>query len=580
MSQIEKNRHSLAHILACAVKELYPKALLGMGPAIENGFYYDFDNVKISKEDFEKIEEKMHSLIKQSLSFEMQNFSKEEARKIFKDEPYKLELINDIEGDTVSVYKSGNFVDLCNGPHIKNSEEISLNSFKLDRVAGAYFKGLEENKMLQRIYGLAFEKKEELDNFLKEREEAEKRDHRKIGKALKLFMFDDEVGQGLPLYLPKGGMLRHLLMNFAMDTYLQNGYEVVSTPHIAREDLWERSGHLKFYKDDMYGPLSVDEKNYRLKPMNCPFHVKMYNSEIRSYRDLPIRWAEMGTVYRYEKSGELHGLTRPRGFTQDDAHIICAKNQLEEEIIKALEITRYIYRTLKMEDLIFKLSVRDPENLDKYFGENSEWKEAENGLKKALSAFSSSEYELDEGGAAFYAPKIDIDAVDAVGRRWQLSTIQVDFNLTSRFKMTYIDENGQEQTPFMIHRALLGSIERFLGVYIEHTKGEFPLWLSPEQMWIIPVSEKSSEYANKIYSSLKKELLRVKLQDSSETLSKTIRNGELQKVPYLLIIGEKEKTSNSVSVRYRGKDEGILPIEDFLKRIEEELKIDREIIKK
>lgn len=579
MDQLEKNRHSLAHILAHAVKELYPEAIFGMGPAIENGFYYDFDNVKISEEDFKKIEEKMRNLISKNLSFEKQVISKEEAKDIFKNEPYKLELIEDIEGETVSVYKSGDFTDLCSGPHVENSKEIPLDSFKLDRVAGAYFKGSEENKMLQRVYGLAFLKKEELDDFLLKREEAEKRDHRKIGKNLKLFMFDDEVGQGLPLYLPKGGMLRHLLMNFALDTYLQNGYEVVSTPHIAREDLWERSGHLKFYKDDMYGPLTVDEKNYRLKPMNCPFHVKMYKSEIRSYRDLPIRWAEMGTVYRYEKSGELHGLTRPRGFTQDDAHIICAKEQLEEEIIKALQITRYIYRTLKMEDLIFKLSVRDPENLDKYFGEDADWKEAESGLKKALSVFTPS-HELDEGGAAFYAPKIDIDAVDAVGRRWQLSTIQVDFNLTSRFEMTYVDENGKEQTPFMIHRALLGSIERFLGVYIEHTKGEFPLWLSPEQIWIIPVSEKSLDYAKEVYSSLKKELLRVKLQDSSETLSKAIRNGELQKIPYLLVVGEKEKTTNSVSVRYRGKDEGVLSTEEFLKRVKEELEIDREIVKK
>jgi threonyl-tRNA synthetase len=580
MDQLEKNRHSLAHILAHVVKDLYPEALFGMGPAIENGFYYDFDNVKISDEDFQKIEKKMRDLISQGIPFERESVSKEEAKEIFKKEPYKLELINDIEEDVVSIYKSGNFTDFCSGPHVENSKEISLDSFKLDRVAGAYFKGSEENKMLQRIYGLAFLKKEELDNFLEKREEAEKRDHRKIGKALKLFMFDDEVGQGLPLYLPKGGMLRHVLMNFAMDTYLQNGYEIVSTPHIAREDLWERSGHLKFYKDDMYGPLTVDEKNYRLKPMNCPFHVKMYKSEIRSYRDLPIRWAEMGTVYRYEKSGELHGLTRPRGFTQDDAHIICAKEQLEKEIISALEITRYIYRTLKMEDLIFKLSVRDPENLDKYFGEDSEWKEAESGLKKALSLFSPSGYELDEGGAAFYAPKIDIDAVDALGRRWQLSTIQVDFNLTSRFEMTYIDENGKEQTPFMIHRALLGSIERFLGVYIEHTLGNFPLWLSPEQIWIIPISEKSLDYAKEVYFSLKKEFLRVKLQETSDTLSKTIRNGELQKIPYLLVVGEKEKASSSVSVRYRGKDEGVLTTQDFLQRAKEELKIDREIVKK
>ncbi len=522
----------------------------------------------------------MRELIKENIPFERQIITKKEAGKLFKDEPYKIELLKDIEGEEVVIYKSGDFIDLCSGPHVENTNEIPLDSFKLDRTAGAYFKGSEENKMLQRIYGLAFETKEELDDYLEKREEAEKRDHRKIGKTLSLFMFDEEVGQGLPLYLPKGGMLRYLLINFAMETYLQNGYETVSTPHIAREDLWERSGHLKFYKDDMYGPLSVDDKNYRLKPMNCPFHVKMYKSEIRSYRDLPIRWAEMGTVYRYEKSGELHGLTRPRGFTQDDAHIICAKDQLEKEIISALEITRYIYRTLKMENLIFKLSVRDPENLEKYFGENNAWEEAEGALKKALSIFSPSGYELDEGGAAFYAPKIDIDAVDAMGRRWQLSTIQVDFNLTSRFEMTYIDEEGKEQTPFMIHRALLGSIERFLGVYIEHTLGNFPLWLSPEQMWIIPVSKKSSDYAKEVFDTLKRENFRVKLQDSSETLSKTVRNGEIQKIPYLLVIGEKEQTTNSVSIRYHGKDEGGVSLQDFLKRIQEEIKIDKEIVKK
>jgi len=577
---LEKSRHSLAHIMAHAVKSIFKEASLGMGPAISNGFYYDFDNINLKEEDLQKIEEKMRELIKQNIPFEKQTIDKKEAEKLFKDEPYKIELLKDIEGEEVVIYKSGDFIDLCSGPHVENTKEISSDSFKLDRTAGAYFKGSEENKMLQRIYGLAFETKEELIDYLEKREEAERRDHRKIGKTLGLFMFDEEVGQGLPLYLPKGGMLRYLLINFAMETYLQNGYETVSTPHIAREELWERSGHLKFYKDDMYGPLSVDDKNYRLKPMNCPFHVKMYKSEIRSYRDLPIRWAEMGTVYRYEKSGELHGLIRPRGFTQDDAHIICAKDQLEQEIISALEITRYIYRTLKMEDLILKFSVRDPKNLEKYFGENDAWEEAEGTLKKALSIFSPSGYELDEGGAAFYAPKIDIDAVDAMGRRWQLSTIQVDFNLTSRFEMTYIDEEGKEQIPFMIHRALLGSIERFLGVYIEHTLGNFPLWLSPEQIWVIPVSKKSADYAKEVFNTLKKENFRIKLKDSSETLSKTVRNGEIQKIPYLLVVGEKEKAASSVSVRYHGKDEGVVSLQEFLERIQKEIKIDKEIIKK
>lgn len=570
---MEKKRHSLAHILAEAVKELYPQATLGMGPATENGFYYDFDNITIREEDLSRIEEKMREIIEKGVKFEKKIVTKEEARKLFSNEPYKLELIKEIESNEVSVYKSGKFTDLCEGPHIKNSKEIDPESFKLDRTAGAYFKGSENNPMLQRIYGLAFSSKKELQEFIEKREEAERRDHRKIGKDLGLFMFDEEVGQGLPLYLPKGAMLRHLLMEFAMDTYLQNGYEIVSTPHIAREDLWERSGHLKFYKDDMYGPLSVDEKNYRLKPMNCPFHVKMYNSATRSYRELPIRWAEMGTVYRYEKSGELHGLTRPRAFTQDDAHIICQKDQLKEEILGALRITDYIYNALGMKDLIFKLSVRDPDNPDNYFGKDDDWKEAENSLKEALSSFSSSGYELDEGGAAFYAPKIDIDAIDAMGRKWQLSTIQIDFNLPYRFEMSYIDKEGKEKTPFMIHRALLGSIERFLGVYIEHTKGKFPAWLSPEQAWIIPVSEKSNDYAAEIHEKLRKNRIRTVLKKEGETLSKTIRNGEMQKIPFLLVVGEKEKEEGSVSVRYHGNDEGMVSLENFIERLKKETMI-------
>ncbi len=574
-NNMEKMRHSLAHILAKAVKDLYPQVRLGIGPAIESGFYYDFDSLNIKEENLPKIEKKMKELIKQGITFEKSTVSKRKARELFKNEPYKLELIEEIKGEEISIYKSGDFTDLCDGPHIDNSKEINPDAFKIDKTAGAYFKGSAENPMLQRIYGLAFETKKELEEYLKNREEAEKRDHRKIGRDLELFMFDEEVGQGLLLYLPKGGMLRYLLMSFAMETYLENGYEIVSTPHIARESLWERSGHLKFYKDDMYGPLSVDERNYRLKPMNCPFHVKMYKSKKRSYRELPIRWAEMGTVYRYEKSGELHGLTRPRGFTQDDAHIICVREDLEKEVKKALEITRYIYKTLGMENLSFKLAVRDPNNLENYFGDDNSWKEAENCLKKALISFGASDYVLDEGEATFYAPKIDIDAVDAMGRSWQLSTIQVDFNLTSRFKMSYINKSGEEETPFMIHRALLGSIERFLGVYIEHTKGNFPLWLSPEQVRIIPVSQKSEGYAKEVWEKMKKEGIRAELISHGETLSKEIRNGETQKIPYLLVVGEKEKENSSVSVRYRGKDEGTMDSSKFIERIKKESRMEK-----
>ncbi|MCF7845248.1 MAG: threonine--tRNA ligase [Candidatus Pacebacteria bacterium] len=572
-NNIEKVRHSLAHILACAIKEMYPEAKIGVGPAIDNGFYYDFDNINISETDLPKIEKNMRKIIKKGVVFEKQVVDRKEAEKIFKDEPYKLELLNDIEEEEISIYKSGDFVDLCSGPHIENSKEINPEGFKLERTAGAYFKGSEDNKMLQRIYGLAFEDKEKLQDYIAKKEDAEKRDHRKIGKKLELFMFDDEVGQGLPLYLPNGGMLRYLLMNFAMETYLDHGYEIVSTPHIAREDLWKRSGHLELYAEDMYSPISVDDKNYRLKPMNCPFHVKMYNLRKRSYRELPLRWAEMGTVYRYEKSGELHGLTRPRGFTQDDAHIICTEDQLFQEVINALKLVQYIYKTLGMEDLKFKLSVRDPKNIDKYFGDNKDWEEAEKSLKRAINEVSSSGYEIDEGGAVFYAPKIDIDAVDAVGRSWQLSTIQVDFNLPYRFDMTYINENGEEKTPFMIHRALLGSLERFLGVYIEHTEGNFPVWLSPKQVLVIPVSEKFADYAEEVLSALRKKRIRASLSGENETLGKKIRNGEVQKVPYLVVVGEKEKNEKTVSVRYHGKDEGVINLDDFVKKLKEESSI-------
>ncbi len=565
---LTKIRHSLAHILAHAVRDFYPNANLGMGPAIEGGFYYDFGNVSIKEEDLAKIEKRMRELVKERLSFKKETKTKKEVQEIFRNEPYKLEMIEDMKDkENFSVYRTGDFVDLCEGPHIEDTSEINPDTFILDRSAGAYFKGSEKNEMLQRIYGLAFNTKKELDDYIEKREEARERDHRKIGKELELFMFDEEVGQGLPLYLPKGGILRHLLMDFAMNVYLQNGYEIISTPHIAREELWERSGHLKFYKDDMYGPLSVDGKNYRLKPMNCPFHVKMYKSRKRSYKELPIRWTEMGTVYRYEKSGEIHGLTRPRGFTQDDAHIFCTKEQLEDEITTALEITRYIYRTLEMENLLFKLSIRDPNSPDEYFGENEAWKEAENSLKEALESFGATDYVLDEGGASFYAPKIDIDAVDAMGRSWQLSTIQVDFNLTSRFEMTYIDEKGEQKTPFMIHRALLGSIERFLGVYIEHTKGDFPFWLAPVQVWVIPVSQKATDYGEEILQKLRKEGMRGELKESGETLAKTIRNGEIKKIPYLLVVGEKEKANESVSIRYGGKDEGVSKLNVLIERL-------------
>jgi threonyl-tRNA synthetase len=571
MKKLEKQRHSFAHVLAIAILRKNPKAKLGMGPDIENGFYYDFKDIEVNEDDFEDLEKEMKEIIKEDLEFKKETITKKEAKKIFKNQPYKLKLIKDLEGE-ITIYRTGNFVDLCKGPHVESTGKLNPRAFKLDRTSGAYFKGSEENDMLQRIYGLAFKNKTELNKYLQQREEAKKRDHRKIGKKQELFMFDDEVGQGLPLYLPQGAMLRHLLMDFALNTYLDNGYQLVSTPHIANEKLWQRSGHLDHYADDMYGPLEVDGKRYRLKPMNCPFHVKMYNSKTRSYRELPKRWTEMGTVYRYEKSGELHGLTRPRGFTQDDAHIICRADQLKNEIMGALKLTKYIYSTLGMEDLIFKLSIRDPQKKDDYFGTDQQWEKAENALEDALKSFGKIDYIREEGEAAFYAPKIDIDAVDAMGRRWQLSTIQVDFNLPSRFEMNYINEEGEEETPFMIHRALLGSLERFMGVYIEHTEGKYPVWLSPTQAWIIPISEKQEDYAYEIKDKLRKEGIRVEVEGINETLSKAIRNGEVKQIPYLLVVGDREKESKSVNVRFRSEKKGEMKIEEFIEEVKKESK--------
>ncbi|PIS09712.1 threonine--tRNA ligase [Candidatus Beckwithbacteria bacterium CG10_big_fil_rev_8_21_14_0_10_34_10] len=572
-------RHSCEHILHQAVVELFPGLKRAMGPATDEGFYLDFDyQEKIAESDFPKIEKRMREIIKADLPIIRKVISLPEARKLFKNNPYKQEWLLEIEkkGEKATVYWTGkpnlpgSDVDLCKGPHVQSTGRIG--PFKLLSVAGAYWHGDEKNKMLTRIYGTCFKTKKDLDKYLWQIEEAKKRDHRVLGQKLELFMFDDEVGQGLPLYLPKGAMIRHLLMDFALKTYLKNGYELVSTPHIGSESLWQRSGHLKFYAESMYGPMEVEGKKYRLKPMNCPFQVKMYTAKIRSYKELPIRWTEMGTVYRYEKSGELHGLTRPRGFTQDDAHIICTPKQLEAEIKAALEITSYMYKTLKMDKLIYKLSVRDPQKLSKYFGQAQDWNQAEETLKKVLVGLGHEHYEVDVGGAVFYAPKIDIDGVDSLGRRWQLSTVQIDFNLPAKFQMKYIDKDGQEKTPFMIHRALLGSIERFLGVYIEHTAGAFPLWLSPVQVKIIPISRKHLAYSKKLSARLKANSIRVEINDKDATMQKKIKEAEEEKIPYMLVIGDREVKENIVSVRKRGKkDLETMKVEKFLSKIKTEI---------
>ncbi len=552
--QISKIRHSLAHIMAYAIKELYPKVKFGIGPEIENGFYYDFDfPTPISESKIQKIEKRMKKLIKQNLIFKKKNISKSEAKNLFKNQTYKLELIKGLPGKIVSIYQVGDFIDLCKGPHVKSTKEINPDTFKLTRTAGAYWKGDEKNKMLTRIYGLAFETKKELEQYLKNQEEAEKRDHRVLGQKLELFMFDKEVGQGLPLWLPKGAWLRKLVMDFAFNTYLERGYEPVSTPHIASTKLWAHSGHLDFYKESLYNSFGIEGEEYMLKPMNCPLHVQMYKNKRRSYKELPIRWTEMGTVYRYEKSGTLHGLTRVRGFTQDDAHIICTPEQLHKELLSALKLTLYIFNTFGFKELEMNLSVRDPKNKSKFIGKDSEWKKAETELKNVLKEIGYKDFVYDVGGAVFYGPKIDIKVKDSLGRPWQLSTIQFDFNLPSRFNMEYYGADGKKHTPFMIHRALLGSLERFIGVLIEHYAGAFPLWLSPVQIWIIPINSSHVKYAKDISTKLKEQRFRVETKTESETVSKKIRQGEIQKIPYLLVVGDKEIKTKKVSVRQRGK---------------------------
>jgi len=580
---LETLRHSTAHVLAAAVKKLYPGVKFGIGPAIESGFYYDFDfgNQKISDDDLPKIEKEMEKIIAQKLPFVKKEISVGEARELFKDQPYKLELIEELSANNdlrITIYELGDFVDLCKGPHVKDTSEIK--AFKLTHLAGAYWKGSEKNPMLTRIYGTAFPTQKELDEYLKLQEEAKRRDHRKIGKELGLFLFDNEVGPGLPLWLPKGAILRNEVINFAFNTYLKRGYIPVSTPHIASIELWKHSGHWDFYKEGMYAPFGVDEAQYTLKPMNCPFHVKIYNSKIRSYRELPIRYTEMGTVYRYERSGVLHGLTRVRGFTQDDAHIICRSDQLHEELLEILNLTEYVLNTFGFEDLHFHLSVRDPKTPKKYLGSDADWRLAEKALEEVLKEKGYQDVQRDEGEAVFYGPKIDLKIADAIKREWQLSTIQVDFNLPQRFSMKYIGQDGKQHQPFMIHRALLGSIERFIGILTEHYAGAFPVWLAPVQVVVIPISDRHFEYAQKVANDLRftNYDLRVTLDTRDETMQAKIRDAQLQKIPYMLIVGDEEmqeaksKKQKFVSVRLRtGEDLGEMNIETFKNRLRDRI---------
>jgi len=571
MPKIETIRHSLSHIMASAVQELYPGTKFGIGPATDHGFYYDFDlsavasdKSGITPDDLPKIEKRMKELVSQNIKFEKKDISKEKAREIFKDQPYKLELVEELPGKTVSIYESGKFIDLCRGPHVRSAKEITQDAFRLTKIAGAYWRGSEKNPMLTRIYGLAFQTKKELENYFKVQEEAKKRDHRILGQKLKLFMIDEEVGAGLPLWMPNGFVLRKIIENYLYDELKKEGYQWLATPHIGRLKLWQTSGHWELFRENMYSPIKIDEEEFLIKPMNCPFHIKIFQSKIRSYKELPIKYAELGTVYRYEKSGVLHGLTRVRGFTQDDAHLWCSPEQLSSEIVKLLKYGLKILKTFGFKEYEIYLSTRP----EKYAGTEKSWEKATNSLKYVLEKLKL-KYQIDPGGGVFYGPKIDIKIKDSLGRPWQCTTIQVDFNLPERFDITYINQKGKKERPIMIHRALLGSLERFIGVLIENFSGAFPLWLSPEQIWIIPIGNRHEKYANQLKNELSS--FRVEVKDENETVSKKIREGEIQKIPYLLVVGDKEMKSNSVRIRQRNKgDTGMVKFNKFLEKITKE----------
>ena len=601
-------RHSLAHIMALALKRIYGEVIYGVGPTIENGFYYDVEiknktlNKTLTEKDLDKIEQEMRKIIEEKLPFKKIYLSLKEAENLFKKlkQNYKLELIKDLKkyGTTkenekenppaggknqkskskikkinkVSIYEVGGFVDLCRGPHVKNTSELPK-SFKLTKVSGAYWRGKEKNPMLQRITGVAFQTQKELKDYLDFIKEAEERDHRYLGEKLDLFHFDENLGPGLVLWHPKGAMLKKIIEEYALNEYLKNGYQLVSTPHIAQLKLWKISGHADFYKESMYPAMHLKEINeeenvdYEIKPMNCPFHILIYKNKIVSYKDLPLRYTELGTVYRYEKSGVLHGLNRVRGFTQDDAHIWCSLEDLPKEVEGALELALKILNKFGFKDFEIYVSTRP----EKFIGQKKIWDIATKSLTQTLEK-KKIKYFIDKGGGAFYGPKIDIKIKDAIGRAWQCTTIQVDFNLPQRFEMTYINKNGKKEQPIMIHRALLGSLERFIGVLIEHYKGEFPLWLAPVQIMVLPILEENQSFAKKVLENLKEKGFRVEIDLRNETLSKRIREAELLKIPYLAIVGKKEEKAGKIAIRQRKiGDLGQMSIDQFEEKMRKEL---------
>ncbi len=575
--------HSSAHLMAEAIEQLYTGVKFGIGPSIENGFYYDVDfgtNV-ITEEDLAKIEKRMMELASQKQAFERVDVSKVEAMKHFTDkgDEYKQELISELEDGTITYYKTGTFTDLCRGPHIPDTSCIK--AIKLLSIAGAYWRGDEKRKQLTRIYGITFLKKKELEEYLVLLEEAKKRDHRKLGKELELFMFSEMVGKGLPMWLPKGTALRLRLQEFLTKIQKQYGYEQVMTPHIGNKQLYETSGHWDHYGHDSFQPITTPEEGevYLLKPMNCPHHCMIYKWQPRSYKDLPLRLAEFGTVYRYEQSGELHGLTRVRSFTQDDAHIFCRPDQVKDEFIRVMEIIEIIFKALKFDNFEAQISLRDPEDTEKYVGTDENWERAEAAIVEACKEKGLPAV-VEYGEAAFYGPKLDFMVKDALGRRWQLGTIQVDYNLPERFDLSYIGSDNEKHRPVMVHRAPFGSMERFVAVLLEHCAGDFPLWLTPDQVMILPVSEKYHDYAERLNELLKRNEIRTLIDMRSEKIGRKIRDAEMKKVPYMLIVGEKEMNENAVSVRKHGQgDLGSMPVEDFIAMIDKQVKEEQNIEK-
>jgi threonyl-tRNA synthetase len=566
---LEIYRHSTSHIMAAAVEELFPGTHLGIGPAISDGFYYDFERPEsFVEEDLKRIEAKMRELVARDLKFEPSIVSREEAIEHFlnKGEHLKVELIEERAGQTLSCYKLGNFMDFCLGPHVKSTGSIDPDSFKILSLAGSYWKGDEHREQLQRIYGTAFLTPAELQAYLTQLEEAKKRDHRKLGRELELFSISEEAGPGLIFWHPKGTRVRLIIEDFLRQELFRRGYEFVVTPHVARNTLWKISGHYDYYRENMYA-FNIDDEEFVIKPMNCPGHIHIYKSKMKSYRDLPVRLAEFGTVYRYEKSGVLHGTLRVRGFTQDDAHLFCTPDQVLQEISDLIDLALFVLKNFGFDQYKVELSVRDESKKEKYAGTESDWQMAEDALVQAMRS-KGMKWERMEGEAVFYGPKIDVKLIDAIGRPWQLSTVQFDFTLPKRFDLTYIGSDGQPHQPVMLHRALLGSVERFLGVLIEHFAGAFPIWLAPVQVMVIPIAERHQEYGKRVLAQLADAGLRTELDDRNEKMGYKIREAQTQKIPYMLVVGDKEVQSGQVSVRnrYQG-DEGAQSLESFLQKI-------------